>query len=138
MNTPLCSLHGVVIKGRQIGGTIGFPTANLSLISKKPNLEHGVYGVIGYWNQHQLFGVMNIGVRPTFHDTREVSYEVHFFDFNDQIYDEELYVDVLFFVRPELSFSKVEELIQQIHQDVAFVKRSFSSQQSVNGCFSGL
>lgn len=126
MNSTICSIHGVVIKGKEIGRTIGFPTANISLFTKRPDLENGVYGVYVYWKSHKLPGVMNIGVGPTFDKNNHISVEVHLFDFDENIYNEELKVDICFFVRHEMKFSCVEELINQIHKDVVIVKRKFS------------
>lgn len=126
MSTNICTVRGKVIKGRQLGRKIGFPTANLALTSKLPYLEHGVYGVIVHWKEHRLPGVMNIGIRPTFHDGLQVSYEVHLFDFEQNLYNEELQVYICFFVRREISFKSVNELIRQIQNDASYVKKQFS------------
>ncbi|WP_052343752.1 riboflavin kinase [Bacillus massiliigorillae] len=126
MNSVLCTVEGVVIEGKQLGRTIGFPTANLSLISPIPELKHGVYGVSVTLSAKQYYGIMNIGIRPTFHDYNQISYEVHLFDFNQDIYHERLTVDLHFFVRKEISFSGKDELIQQIYQDVELVQNRFA------------
>ncbi|MEW9671456.1 3,4-dihydroxy-2-butanone-4-phosphate synthase [Ammoniphilus sp. 3BR4] len=119
----LGSLMGTVIFGNQIGRKIGFPTANLDIHSEKPDLLHGVYGVKVHYNQKPYIGIMNVGVRPTIQqEETQVHYEVHIFDFDEMIYGESLQVEVCFFVREEMSFSGLEELIQQINRDVGFVK----------------
>lgn len=118
-------LNGGVRRGRQVGRTMGFPTANLSLQSYFPILDLGVYGVKVFWRGNQYFGVMNVGFRPTFNDGLHVSYEVHLLDFHEDLYDEELTVEVCFYVRQEKKFSHLNELNWQIYQDVAHVKKQF-------------
>lgn len=125
MNQVHCSIEGVVIKGKQLGRTIGFPTANLSLPNKEIQLKHGVYGVTVSLNGQQYYGVMNVGIRPTFDDYRQVSYEVHLFHFNQMIYNERLQVTIHFFVRQETSFPNINQLILQIGKDVDDVKKQF-------------
>lgn len=121
-------LQGEVISGSQIGRTIGFPTANLRVQYESNNqqLESGVYGVIVYCQEQLYFGVMNIGIRPTIEEAiKKVSFEVHLLDFSNMIYGETLDVFVLFFVRPELKFSSLRELTEQIHADIDTVKQRF-------------
>lgn len=125
MNQVHCSIEGVVIKGKQLGRTIGFPTANLSLRCKEIHLNHGVYGVTVSLNGQQYYGVMNVGIRPTFNDYRQISYEVHLFHFNQMIYNERLHVNIHFFVRQETSFPNMNQLILQIGKDVDYVKKQF-------------
>lgn len=125
MNPIYCSIEGVVIKGKQLGRTIGFPTANLSLQCEKIHLNHGVYGVTVLLNEKQYYGVMNVGIRPTFNDYRQVSYEVHLFNFNQMIYNERLHVNIHFFVRSETTFPNMNQLILQIGKDVDYVKKQF-------------
>lgn len=113
------SIEGTVVKGSQIGRTIGFPTANLALYSvNKDNLKKGVYGVKVIHHEKAYYGVMNIGVRPTFKDDNRVSYEVHILDFHKNIYHEQLEVEVLFFIREEKAFRSKQQLIQQLNLDV--------------------
>lgn len=122
MNSFITSIHGTVISGKQIGRTIGFPTANLQTLSEIPKLDYGVYGVIVDWKGSEIPGIMNIGIRPTFHDHSEVSYEVHLLDFDENIYYEHINVDICFQVREERFFKDISELIKQIHSDVAYVR----------------
>ncbi|MBA9028434.1 riboflavin kinase [Peribacillus huizhouensis] len=122
MNSFITSIHGTVILGKQIGRTIGFPTANLRLLSEIPKLDYGVYGVIVDWKGSKIPGIMNIGIRPTFHDHSEVSYEVHLLDFDEHIYHENINVEICFPVREERFFNDISELVKQIHSDVAYVR----------------
>ncbi|MEW9673534.1 3,4-dihydroxy-2-butanone-4-phosphate synthase [Ammoniphilus sp. 3BR4] len=118
------TLEGKVIYGNQIGRKIGFPTANLDIGLKKLDLLHGVYGVKVLYNEKPYIGIMNVGVRPTIQQEKnQVHYEVHIFDFDEMIYGESLHVEVCFFVREEMSFSGLEELVSQINRDVEWVKQ---------------
>ncbi|MFP3125953.1 riboflavin kinase [Ectobacillus funiculus] len=126
MNSIITSIHGKVISGKQVGRTIGFPTANLSILSDFPSLPHGVYGVIVNWEGTTFPGIMNIGIRPTFNDNPEVSYEVHILDFHKNIYHEKIHVDICFHVRNERFFKDISELVKQIHNDITYVRKRFS------------
>ncbi|OVE34287.1 hypothetical protein CCZ20_27355 [Priestia aryabhattai] len=125
MNSIITSINGKVVSGKQVGRTIGFPTANLVILSDLPRLAHGVYGVIVNWEGTKFLGIMNIGIRPTFDDNPEVSYEVHILDFNKNIYHEKINVDIFFHVRNEQSFKDVSELVNQIQNDITYVRNRF-------------
>lgn len=110
-------ISGRVVKGREIGRTIGFPTANLELentykIVPKP----GVYVVQTSWNKKIICGMMNIGVNPTVSGTQQ-SIEIHFFDFNENIYNHYIEVDVLKYLRAEQKFNSLDELQNQLNVD---------------------
>lgn len=120
---------GEVVQGRQVGRTIGFPTANLRVRSEEePYLPRGVYGVKVYHENATYYGVMNIGMRPTFKGEREsLSFEVHILHFNQNIYGQQLKIDILFFIRNEQAFDSIEQLIQQLKGDVEFANKQFPS-----------
>ncbi|MGE5701431.1 MAG: riboflavin kinase [Clostridia bacterium] len=121
----MVSFTGSVINGQQIGRKIGFPTANLS-VGQDVGLARGVYGVIAEVDSRTYTGVINIGVKPTFrHQAQTVHYEVHLFDFAENIYGKQMRVNVCFFVREEKTFAGIDELIAQIWQDVNEVRRRF-------------
>ncbi|MGR3809801.1 bifunctional riboflavin kinase/FAD synthetase [Jiulongibacter sp. NS-SX5] len=111
------SFEGLVKKGRQLGRTIGFPTANVH-VAKKYKLipANGVYAVRVYLRNSELNGVMNIGERPTV-DGKGITQEVHILDFDDDIYGETLKVEIIDFIRDEQKFDGVESLIKQINSD---------------------
>ncbi|MFJ8063237.1 riboflavin kinase [Psychrobacillus sp. NPDC096426] len=118
------TLKGTVVKGNQLGRTLGFPTANLSLESKTniPTLN-GVYSVFVYYNRQRFMGVMNVGVKPTFeNEQREKTFEVYIFDFHKSIYDETLEVVVCRFIRNEQKFDSIESMIQQLNKDCIAAK----------------
>ncbi|KPQ35743.1 MAG: bifunctional riboflavin kinase / FMN adenylyltransferase RibF [Phormidesmis priestleyi Ana] len=130
------TLTGKVIKGQQIGRTIGFPTANLQLPTKKYLPRTGVYSVrvFGVKAEGQsltsepplqrvpLKGVMNIGTRPTV-EGQSLSVEVHIMDWRGDLYDQLLTVSLAEFIRPEQKFESLESLKAQIAEDCRAARR---------------
>ena len=115
------TLSGVVVAGKQLGRTIGFPTANLRLPSDKFIPRLGVYSVKVFGllpGQTPVLGVMNIGNRPTVAG-QDTSVEVHLFDWSNDIYGKTLTVSLEGFIRPEQKFESLDALKQQISQDCA-------------------
>jgi riboflavin kinase/FMN adenylyltransferase len=111
------TLLGTVIPGDRLGRKIGFPTANLSAHNEQypPN---GVYAVEVKQGAERLRGVVNIGVRPTIKDaTGERILEVHLFDFDRDIYGEDLEITFRRFLRKEQKFASLDELRAQITRD---------------------
>ena len=120
------SFSAKVIKGKRIGSLIGFPTANLDVSESNLQLSRGAYGVKAQYENTEYLGLMSVGVRPTFHrEETTYQYEVHLFDFDKEIYGEELKVDVCFYIREETAFSSVDQLVQQIERDKTYALRRF-------------
>jgi riboflavin kinase / FMN adenylyltransferase len=111
------SLTGIVVKGDEIGRTMGYPTANLKLPSEKIVPANGVYAVNVRLGSHLSKGMMNIGNRPTISLSEEQRVEVNIFDFNQDIYGETLTVEVLKKIRNEKQFASMDDLKQQIQSD---------------------
>lgn len=112
------SFKGKVIQGAMRGRTLGFPTANVAPQNAQKLIPpRGVYIVEFIVNNSTHFGLMNIGMRPTFGDTVELVIEVYIFSFNKNIYNEEVTVRVLQKLRDEKKFSSREELVEQIETD---------------------
>ncbi|MEN8192159.1 MAG: bifunctional riboflavin kinase/FAD synthetase [Bacteroidota bacterium] len=110
--------HGKVVKGVSRGTILGFPTANINVENNRKLIpQNGVYVVECKVQDKKIYGVMNIGLRPTFADTKEVIIEVHLIEFNEDIYGEEVRVSVLKRLRDEKKFESKEELIYQIERD---------------------
>ena len=110
---------GNVITGKQLGRTIGFPTANLAInIESKLIPGNGVYAVtVQIENDKTIFnGMMNIGVRPTFEKT-ERTIEVNIFDFDSSIYDKQLTVHIKTRLRDEMKFDGIDSLKNQLNRD---------------------
>lgn len=116
LNRPF-RITGSVVKGAEIGRTIGFPTANLIAKETYKLLPaDGVYFVRCLYEQTTLFGMMNIGFRPTVNG-KERTYEVHFFDFEKDLYEQTLSIELLDQIRKERSFSTLDELKKQLTLD---------------------
>ncbi|MCP3777458.1 bifunctional riboflavin kinase/FAD synthetase [Paenibacillus sp. MZ03-122A] len=117
-------IQGTVMDGEKRGRTIGFPTANLKLDDTYVIPIKGVYAVRALVGDRWINGVMNVGVKPTFHEgVLNPSFEVHLFDFNQQIYGESVLVELHHYIRPERKFSSVDELINQIGNDAQTAKK---------------
>mgnify|MGYP001951413514 CR=1 FL=1 len=98
-------LNGKVINGKHLGGKIGFPTANIDVKEDYKLIpKTGVYVVKSNINNIIVFGMMNIGNRPTV-DGKHQTIEIHFFDFNQDLYDEILTIELIYFLRDEQKFS---------------------------------
>ncbi|TCI92265.1 bifunctional riboflavin kinase/FAD synthetase [Tenacibaculum sp. M341] len=111
------SLEGKVVKGEQLGSKIEFPTANISISeSYKLIPKSGVYIVKSTIKNVTVYGMMNIGNRPTV-DGTEQTIEVHFFDFSNDLYDTNLKIELLYFIREEQKFDSVAALKNQLIQD---------------------
>jgi riboflavin kinase/FMN adenylyltransferase len=110
-------ITGTVVTGKQLGRTIGFPTANIALTEEfKLVPAHGVYTVSSTINGKTVLGMMNIGNRPTVDGTTE-TIEVHFLDFNADIYGAQLRVNLHHRLRSEQKFAGIEALKTQLQQD---------------------
>lgn len=110
-------LSGIVFKGKQLGRTIGFPTANLKIKEDYKLIPlNGVYVVKSTINQKTVFGMMNIGFNPTV-SGEQLSIEIHFFDFDADLYDQKITVSILTYMRPEQKFDSVALLTEQLEKD---------------------
>ena len=117
------SVEGFVMKGRQMGKKIGFPTCNISMqnyVIAKP----GVYAVKIFIekNNKSLKGIANLGYRPTFNQNK-ILLEVNIFNFNKNIYNKKLTVQFLKFIRGEKKFKGVNQLKKQIKLDLKIAKK---------------
>ena len=123
-------LSGIVVKGNQLGRTIGFPTANIQ-ISENYKLipKNGVYMVTAILNNKIIFGMMNIGVKPTLGENL-MSIEVHLLHFSEDIYGQEIQVNVIDRLRDEQKFESFEVLKSQLDMDKANTIRYFENRNS--------
>ena len=116
------SIIGTVVKGDQVGRTLGYPTANINIaFPHKLIPAFGVYLVEVIVAEKKYFGALNIGVRPTLNN-KKPQIEVYIFEFDQEIYGKK--VEVLFIkkIRNEQKFSSLEELKNQIQLDVLMMK----------------
>ena len=110
-------LSGKIIKGKQLGRTIGFPTANIKIEENYKLIpKNGVYIVKSIIQEKTVFGIMNIGLNPTVNG-EDLSIEVHFLDFDIAIYNTEITVSVIDRIRDEQKFSSIDLLKAQIQKD---------------------
>lgn len=110
-------LTGTIAKGKQLGRTIGFPTANLKIEENYKLIPlNGVYVVKSTINEKTVYGMMNIGFNPTV-EGDHLSIEIHYLDFDADLYDQKITVSILKYLRPEQKFASVELLKKQLTID---------------------
>ncbi|MGK7933849.1 MAG: bifunctional riboflavin kinase/FAD synthetase [Microcystaceae cyanobacterium] len=121
-------LLGKVVKGQQLGRTIGFPTANLEVAADKLLPRYGVYGAwVKIENQTDiLLGAVNIGQRPTVKGLLP-TVEVHLLDWQGDLYNKLMKVSLDVFIRPEQKFSGIEALKEQIKKDCDRIRHIYSN-----------
>ena len=107
-------LAGKVIHGAKLGRTIGFPTANIKYPQNIVKLPFGAYCA----EVDGKRAVMNWGMKPTVNNTVEPIVEVHILDFNDDLYDKNIKIEVIKQIRAEQKFNNLDELKKQIEKDV--------------------
>ncbi len=110
-------LTGNVVKGNQLGRTINFPTANIEIPEEYKLIpKNGVYVVTVNVNDQIVFGMMNIGVKPTLGENK-LSIEVHLLNFDKDIYNQKIQVNVLERLRDEHKFESFDALKNQLELD---------------------
>ncbi len=110
-------LTGKVIDGKKLGQTINYPTANLHIEETYKLIpKHGVYIVKSIIDNITVYGMMNIGHNPTVNGKHQ-TIETHFFDFNKDLYGQNLKIELLQRLRDEQKFNSVQELQSQLHID---------------------
>ena len=115
-------LTGTIIKGKQLGRTIGFPTANLKIEENYKLIpRNGVYIVSSIINNKTVFGMMNIGFNPTVNGENQ-TIEIHFFDFEADLYHQKITVSLLHRIRSEQKFDSVVLLKEQLEKDQNYAK----------------
>ncbi|QHW30022.1 bifunctional riboflavin kinase/FAD synthetase [Paenibacillus rhizovicinus] len=111
-------VRGVVVQGEGRGRKLGYPTANIGVEAGFFVPRQGVYAIMAEVEGKRVPGVLNIGVKPTFHDNLpEPVMEAHLFDFNSDIYGKTVSIQFIAFLRTEKKFGSIDELIAQIHSD---------------------
>jgi riboflavin kinase / FMN adenylyltransferase len=111
------TFSGEVVKGKQLGRTIGFPTANIQIKeSYKLIPKNGVYIVKSNYEGKTIFGMMNIGNRPTVNGENQ-TIEVNYFNFSKDIYNQIVSVEILEFIRDEQKFDSLDSLKSQLNKD---------------------
>lgn len=127
------TLHGTVVKGKQMGRKLGFPTANIEASDKYKIIPgYGVYAVKIELNNTEYNGMLNIGTRPTFNNNADNrSIEVNIFDFAGDIYAKEITLKFLEKIRDEQKFDNIDLLVIQLEKDRIAAKSVLARQNSI-------
>lgn len=113
----LFSLSGRIVSGNGRGRTLGFPTANLELNAEQALPGDGVYATIAHVDHHIMPSVTNVGVRPTFENSKHLV-ETYIFDYEGNLLGQKFTIDLVDKIRDEKRFDTEEELKTQIGRDV--------------------
>ena len=125
LGTPY-SLIGTVVHGLKLGRTLGYPTANIQVTEDYKLIpKDGVYAVYSYIGAQKVYGMMSIGKNPTI-EGKGASIEVYFFDFNGDLYDRELTIYFVKYLREERKFSSVALLKKQLQDDETTARKAIA------------
>lgn len=120
-------LNGVVVHGDHRGKKLGFPTANLELDGDTLLPKPGIYAVKVNYKNELYEGMASIGKNPTFtEDRKDLSVEVNILDYNNDLYGEELSIELYKYIREEIKFNSAEELIEQMKTDEKNIRKYFA------------
>ena len=120
-------ITGNVIRGMSRGNKIGFPTANIQIIDKNKIIpKNGVYLVCSRIDDKLFYGMMNIGYNPTFGNKKK-SIEVNFFDYDSNLYEKILDIEFLEYIRKEIEFKNIDDLIKKLNQDREYCLKLINS-----------
>lgn len=108
------SYSGYCVHGKQLGRTMGFPTANIKIPEDKYVVRRGVYVSRVHLGNRILYGVTNIGRRPTLEEAMNDVAETYIFDFDEDIYGARFSIDLMHFLRPETQYTSKEDLINAV------------------------
>ncbi len=123
-------LPGTVIHGENRGSKIGFPTANLQVAPERLIPGNGVYVTRAWLSESDVMSVTNIGVRPTFESQPvEPRVEPHLLDTDANLYEKEMTLEFIEFVRPERKFNNSKDLARQISKDIKFARKVFQHEE---------
>lgn len=127
-------MSGIVVKGAQLGRKLGYPTANIPVEPELLLLPYGIYTVAAKIDQrnnaHSYPAIASLGIRPTVTHDKTCVLEVHFFDFDQDIYGEHLTIEFIQWLRDEEKFSSLDELKMQMALDVQRAKAYFNVEQA--------
>ena len=120
------SLTGTVVHGLKLGRTLGYPTANIQVTEDYKLIpKDGVYAVYSYIGERKVYGMMSIGKNPTI-EGKGASIEVYFFDFNGDLYNRELTIYFVKYLREERKFSSVALLKKQLQDDETTARKAIA------------
>lgn len=116
----LASVRGVVVHGKGLGRTLGFPTANLR-ITDAPDIQRGVYAAFACVEGQRYPAVVNVGHHPTVPDGIP-AIEAHLEGYRGDLYGKELTLSLVRYLRPERTFDSLDALAAQLEKDVQFLR----------------
>ncbi|MBO7425801.1 MAG: bifunctional riboflavin kinase/FAD synthetase [Clostridiales bacterium] len=111
------SYEGTVVRGKMLGSTLGFPTANLPIPSDRFKPKFGVYITLTTLDGVKYRSISNLGLRPTVEDSDNVNIETFIYGHEGELYGRNIKVELLGFVRPEMKFRSVDELKARVESD---------------------
>lgn len=119
------SYTGTVVRGKRLGSSIGFPTANVQLHNLTQLPRFGVYAVRVHIDKKTYLGCLNIGINPTVEANLDTKIEIHILEFDENIYDKDISFELIEFIRDEKKFGSIDDLTAQIQLDVDKIKNNF-------------
>ena len=119
-------VRGIVVMGDQRGRTIGFPTANIAVWDEQILPANGVYATYAWLGDQRHIAAANVGVRPTINGGN-VTVEAHLLDFDSDLYGQELRLEFINRIRPEVKFASLNALKTQIQADVAKIRQQLAN-----------
>lgn len=122
------SLRGPVVAGDKRGRDLGFPTANIGVGLDHALPGYGIYVTRAYVRESTYQACTSIGVRPTFEETGRPVVETYILDFDEDIYGQEIRIDLLHRVRGEEKFQSADDLIERMHRDINETREYFRGQ----------
>lgn len=120
------TISGTVVRGKGRGKNLGFATANLKSDSKYLPPKFGVYETKTKYNGEIYLSLTNVGENPTFGDISSFTIETHLLEFDLDIYGEKIEVEFTDFIRDEVKFTTVDNLVNQVKSDISFIEDSKS------------
>lgn len=116
------SIEGTVVEGKQLGRTIGIPTANLLLNTHYVRPKFGVYLARVHVEGRSYYAATNIGTNPTFKE-EEIKVESYLYNYEgESLYEKSIEVELLKFIRPEITFNSVQELKRKMDEDLDYIR----------------
>src|SRR5688500_16165259 len=119
-------IRGQIVKGNRLGHHIGYPTANVGVINNRKLLPHdGIYAATAKIDGIEYQGMLYIGLRPSIESPNDHRIEIHLFDFDLQVYDKEIIIEVYAFIRGDRQFPTMEDLKAAMAADENNVRNYF-------------